>query len=478
MIGERSISTGMRFTTSDMPMKILFVVPYVPNPIRVRPYEILRTLAARCHQITVATLWQSEEERSEIAALEALGITVIAQPLPRLRSLWNSSIALPTRTPLQARYCWQPALATMLRQIVREQHFDVAHVEHLRGAAYGLFLRTLPTPSGRPLPLVWDSVDCISHLFAQAARQSRSLGGRLMTTLELPRTRRYEGWLLQQFDQVLVTSKTDQQALCALANHPIGAAQKTQQTHGTKNGRHIVEPIVISNGVDLAKFAPLPPITTEGQYNQREGSATVLFSGKMSYHANVTAALYLVNEIMPHVWATHPEIAVQIVGKDPPAQIRALATADAQRATQGNRGKVIVTGTVPDLRPYLQQATIAAAPLLYGAGIQNKVLEAMACGVPVITTGQAAGGMRAEPGRDLVVADSAEQFAAAIIRLVDNRTERRAVGAAGRVYVEAHHSWHAIVESLEMVYQQAGEQLVTTAEPILPISLVADTLGN
>jgi len=446
----------MKFTTNDKFMKILFVVPYVPNPIRVRPYEILRTLAARGHQITVATLWQSEEERREIAALEALGINVIAQPLPRLRSLWNSASALPTRTPLQARYCWQPTLATLLRQLVTEQTFDVAHVEHLRGAAYGLLLRALPTPSGKPLPVIWDSVDCISHLFAQAARQSRSLSGRLMTTLELPRTRRYEGWLLTQFDQVLVTSQADREALWALTNHHNGAAPRDRQVD-TKNGRPVAAPTVLSNGVDLAYFAAEQPAISTAQPHEAATPPTVIFSGKMSYHANVTAALYLVNEIMPQVWATHPAIQIQIVGKDPPAQIRALATGDGARAKQNGRGSVIVTGTVPDIRPYVQQATIAAAPLLYGAGIQNKVLEAMACGVPVVTTGQAASGMQAEPGRDLLVAHSAEQFAAAITRLVDNVAERRALGAAGRAYVEANHSWHAIVESLELLYHQAGE---------------------
>jgi glycosyltransferase involved in cell wall biosynthesis len=204
----------------------------------------------------------------------------------------------------------------------------------------------------------------------------------------------------------------------------------------------------------------------------------VLFSGKMSYHANVTAALYLVNEIMPHVWATHPAVRVQIVGKDPPAQIRALATTNDSRTPQAGRGSVEVTGTVPDIRPYIQQATIAAAPLLYGAGIQNKVLEAMACGTPVVTTGQAAGGMQAQPGRDLLVAESAPQFATAIVQLLENADERRALRNAGRAYVEAHHSWPAIVAALETVYHQAGAQRMTAAQPFFPMPLVANSRGN
>jgi sugar transferase (PEP-CTERM/EpsH1 system associated) len=406
-------------------VKLLFVVPYVPNQIRVRPYELLRTLARRGHTITLATLWQDPNEQADLAALRELGIEMIARPLPKWRSLWNSLQALPSRTPLQARYCWQPMLAQALREVVAQRTFDVVHVEHLRGAAYGLLLRDLPTPTGQRLPVVWDSVDCISHLFAQAARQSRSRSGRLMTALELPRTQRYEGWLLHQFAQVLVTSQADQQALLELTTEPPPTV-----------------PAVTPNGVDLSYFAR-PPAADP----QATGPATIVFSGKMSYHANVTAALYLVNEIMPHVWATHPDVRVQIVGKDPPPAVRALGEA--------NPARVEVTGTVPDLRPYLQKATIAAAPLLYGAGIQNKVLEAMACGAPVVTTAGAAGGMGAQPGRDLLVADDAQHFGATLVRLIENQDERRALADCGRAYVEHHHSWSAIVAELETIYEKS-----------------------
>ncbi|MCB0123138.1 MAG: glycosyltransferase [Caldilineaceae bacterium] len=445
-------------------MNILFVVPYVPNPIRVRPYELLRTLAQRGHALTLATLWQSKEERQEIAKLEDLGITVAAKPLPKLRALWNSASALPTRTPLQARYCWQPALADLLEQLVAQESFAVAHVEHLRGAAYGLHLRTIAARTGYALPVVWDSVDCISHLFAQAAKRSRSLSGRFMTTLELARTRRYEGWLLDQFPQVLVTSKVDQQALCTLAKQYRTEPFCGNRVLPTRRTETCCEkPVVLPNGVDLSYFRHRAAAQVQEQTTSDTADSgpppTVVFSGKMSYHANITAARYLVDEIMPRVWAQYPETRVQLVGKDPPAQIRALA----RTATHGPNGKpqqgaVEVTGTVPDLPPYLQRATVAAAPLLYGAGIQNKVLEAMACGAPVVTTRQAAGGMQAKPGQDLLVADDTQTFADEIVRLIADPAERQALGDAGRAYVEANHSWFAVVDRLEEIYQTTMAQ--------------------
>lgn len=463
-------------------MNILFVVPYVPNPIRVRPYELVRTLQKRGHAVTVATLYQSTEERADLVRLQELGVDIVAHALPRPRSLWNSALAVPSRSPLQASYCWQPKLAQALSRLLQERTFDVVHVEHLRGARYGLFLRnqrqrlsrTNLSGTDTTMPIVWDSVDCISHLFAQAAAQSRSLGGRLMTGFELPRTRRYERWLLGQFDHVLVTSAADQRAFVALANE----GQR-------KGAAHAVQaPTVLPNGVDLATeclnaSSPLTGSSVAYRNGRPKNGAwvhwevgtdalhsngtqlsaanhlsqpTVVFSGKMSYHANVSAALYLVEEIMPHVWARHPEVKVQIVGKDPPSQIRALATA-APSGSSSDLRQVEVTGTVPEMRPYLQRATIAAAPLLYGAGIQNKILEAMACGTPVITTGLAANGIQARAGVEFMVADDAPAFAAAIVDLLADPTKRSAIGAAGRAYVEQHHSWDAIVGQLEIIYQ-------------------------
>lgn len=407
-------------------MKILFVVPYVPNLIRVRPYQLLRALLRRGHQITLATLWTSEEEQRELKALSDLGIRVVAQPLPTWRSLLNTVAALPTRVPLQADYCWQPTLAQRIRQLLTDEVFDVVHVEHLRGARYGLYIKALRPQLARPVPIVWDSVDCISHLFAQAAERSRSLKGRIMTRLDLARTQAYEGQLVGQFDEVTVTSPSDKAALEAL----IG-----------KTAPHLH---VLPNGVDLDYFTP--------NGNHRE-AGTVVFSGKMSYHANITAALHLVHDIMPKVWMQRPEVKVWLVGKDPSADIRALAESRADSPTQ--KGSVIVTGTVDDIRPYIHKSAAAVAPVPYGAGIQNKVLEAMACGAPVIASPQACSALQAQPGRDLLVAETPERFAETLLELLGNPGQQQSLGLTARSYVERHHSWDAISRQLEAVYQSA-----------------------
>jgi glycosyltransferase involved in cell wall biosynthesis len=342
---------------------------------------------------------------------------------------------LPTAVPLQAVYSWQPALARALVAAIQHEKFDVVHVEHLRGVRYGLHLKAWSAAQPLRLPLVWDSVDCISHLFAQAAARSRSRKGRLMTQLELKRTRAYEGWLVQQFNHVLVTSAADQQAMAALVlpESPAAAALDGHFTAGQTLS-------VLPNGVDLDYFSP---------NGAPRAHTTLVFSGKMSYHANITAALHLVEEIMPLVWVQQPDVQLYLVGKDPVPEIRALAE---QCGGNAGRPRVVVTGTVDDIRPYLHQATLAVAPLPYGAGIQNKVLEAMACGLPVVATPQATAALAIQAGREAIVAEDVPTFAQAILSLLATPTRRHELGCSGRSYVERHHSWVAMAAQLEAIY--------------------------
>ncbi|BAM00830.1 glycosyltransferase family 4 protein [Caldilinea aerophila] len=416
-------------------MNILFVVPYAPNPVRVRPYEFIRTLVRRGHQVTVATLWTSEQERSDLEQLTAAGARVIAEPMHAVHSLLNSARALLGPTPLQASYSWNPRLMTHIREALQKLHVDAVHVEHLRGSRYAVGVRTFLNNAVLPArpPIIWDSVDSISYLFEQAVQTSRTLRSRLITGIELERTRRHEAWLVGQFERTLVTSALDRAAFVGLLNEYLPEALPA-----------LAERIeVIPNGVDLERFAFRDPL--------ERPPATIIFSGKMSYHANVTAALHLVNDVMPLVWAQRPDVQVWIVGRDPTAEVRKLA--EGHPPLPSGQPRVVVTGAVPNMAEYIQAATIAVAPLLYGAGIQNKALEALACGTPVVATHQATAALNVVSGRELLIADGAEAFAQALLTLLADPALRARLGTAGRRFVEEHHSWDAAVARLEAIYQ-------------------------
>ena len=410
-----------------MPFDILFVVPYTPNLIRVRPYNLIKALSANGHRVHVLTLWSDAAERTDVEGLRSIADKVTAFSLPRWRSLLNCVQALPGREPLQAAYCWHPQAAAELAELARAgglPAYDVVHIEHLRGVRYGLSLQDVHggrSPNGTP-PIVWDSVDSISHLFRQAAQKSKSRISRWVTRLELARTEPHEEKLARQFDRVLVTSANDRDAFLGLPNVDVKAI-----------GERVS---VLANGVDLEYFRP-------DQGTVRRDNVLIV-SGKMSYHANVSMVLHLVEQVMPLIWEKKADAELWVVGKDPAREIRAL---------EGHPG-IRITGTVPDLRPFLRQAAVSLAPLTYGAGIQNKVLEAMASGTPVITYPAVISALKVRPGEDLMVANSPEEMAACAVKLLGEAALRQRLSAAGRRYVEENHNWGKIAERLEVIYAE------------------------
>lgn len=397
-------------------MRIAYIVPYVPNLIRTRPYNLIRHLSRLGHEVVVFTLGSGHRDLMDAQMLRNTCKDVQYYSHPLLLSLLNSAVALPSRKALQSVYSWQKGIALQISNHVSQQDFDVVHVEHLRGSAYGAFLKSrFPT-----LPVVWDSVDCISHLFEQAAGQSHSFFGRFVTRFELARTQKAEGELACQFDHVLITSSSDKQALLDLVT----------------GGRDSSPISVLTNGVDLDYFYPNLDV-------QRE-SETIIFSGKMSFHANISMAQYLVAEIMPRIWKVRPSARLYIVGKDPSGDVRRLA----------QNPLVTVTGTVADIRPYLWRATVSVVPLLYGAGIQNKILEAMATGTPVVTNSKALSALRVQPEKHLLASNGPDEFSQAVLRLMDDQNLRHRIGNSGASYVKTHHNWPSIASELVGIYRQ------------------------
>jgi sugar transferase (PEP-CTERM/EpsH1 system associated) len=412
-------------------MNILFVVPYVPTRIRVRPYNLIRHLARLGHRITLLTVSTSEDEREALEHLEKHCEKITAVILPAWRSIVNCLLALPTNRPLQTVYSWDASLSRDCYDLALRTNgssaIDVVHIEHLRGARYGVELKSRLSNRKPILPVVYDSVDSISLLFRQAMMQSKSIVNRGLTWFELGRTERYESWLLDQFDQVLVTSQADKKALLSL--------QRQEE--------ELPEIMVLPNGVDLDYFTP-----PEGFERERK---TIVLSGKMSYHANVTMVMGFVEEIMPHVWSQQPGVQVWIVGKDPPPKMQAL----------NQNPNIKVTGTVEDIRPYLQNATLAASPITYGVGIQNKVLEAMACATPVIASKQAVSALDVKSGEDAIVVDDHISFAREVLTLMNDPDRQKGLGRAGRRYVEKNHDWSVVATRLEDVYSRTLERIRT-----------------
>jgi sugar transferase (PEP-CTERM/EpsH1 system associated) len=391
-------------------MRIAFVTPYVPSRIRVRPYYWLKALRARRHEVTLFTIVADDRDERALPEIQELCSRVLACRLERWRPVVNCLRAVLGGDALQRRYVWSPELARRIeRELARTPH-EVAHVEHLRGSCFA--------DSIRGIPVVFDSVDSIGRLFRSSSRQAPTALTRWTSAFDLPRTERFERTMQRRFAAVLLASQLDREHLFGVS--------------GASDGRVAVVP----NPVDHEFFGP---------GNGPREPATLVFSGKMSYHANAAAAIDLLRRIMPIVWQARPEARVWIVGQAPSAEVAALA----------RDSRVTVTGTVPDLRPYLRSATIAVCPMRYGTGLQNKVLEAMACETPVVASAEVAAALSVDPERDLLIAATDEDFARKIVLLLDDRLRREELGRRGRGYVIRHHDLETLGRQLESVYEDA-----------------------
>ncbi len=401
-------------------MNILFVAPYTPSPIRVRPYQFIRHLAQRGHTITLVS---AADNAAALTELWTICRRVVAVPVRRTDHLLAYARAVPSELPLQAAHCLTPAMVAAVTHEIKQSEHHVIHIEHLRAAE---IVRAALRQCGDGPPAVLDAVDSITLLFERTLRRGANLSSRLRALADLARTRRYEAAYPHRFAAIAVTSPEDRWALMTLnraLNRPGGS------------------PIIVApNGVDLTYFQA---------YTGPRQPHHLVFTGKMSYHANEAAARYLIEEIMPRVWVKRAEVTVTLAGAEPGPRLRAYA----------RDPRITVTGAVPDLRPYLTEATLAVAPIRYGVGVQNKVLEAMATATPVITTRQATVALSAQPGHDLVVAEDANNFADTILTLLADNERRAAIGQAGRMYVERHHNWQQSVSRLEAVYASAGTSL-------------------
>lgn len=193
--------------------------------------------------------------------------------------------------------------------------------------------------------------------------------------------------------------------------------------------------LTLPNGVDADYFAPL------GLAPELD---TLVFEGRMDFRPNVDAACWLATEILPRVRSMHPGARLVLVGNQPAPAVSALANEAVQ-----------VTGWVEDVRPYLDRAALFVAPMRLGAGIKNKVLQAWSMGKAVVATSEATGGLRAEPGVNLELADGAEALATAIVALLADPVRRQALGRAARATVDEHYTWARRAEDLEAAFELA-----------------------
>jgi glycosyltransferase involved in cell wall biosynthesis len=441
-------------------MRVLYVLPYVPTRLRVRPYGFVRHLAQH-HDIHVLALSPGTPTREALRDIDELRragipVTVIQEPrlMPYLRAMRSALVPTRDPIPLQVAYATSPLLRAAIASELRVRSYDVIHVEHVRG------LGALPTETR--VPVVWDAVDCVSLLFEQSAQYGMSPLLRRVGRLEAQRLRNFERRHVMRIREILVTSERDHQALLklAIAHADANAILRIASAVDT----HIT---VLPHGISPRAVRP--------QLADRQPNM-LIFSGKMNYHANIAGARMLVSQVMPLIWRHRPEVRLTIAGSSPTRAVRRLA----------GDGRITVKGYVRDLSALLSSACVAVTPLPYAVGIQNKILEAMAVGTPVVASKSAADGLQAAAGRDLLVGETAGEIASGVLRLLDDQEAWRTIAANGAAYVANYHDWDSTIDQLIAVYERvrvAGkiamrQELSPDLPTREPIAVLTTALGE
>ncbi len=397
-------------------MNILVVSAWCPYPAdngsRLRAYHLIRELSAQGHALTLIALGQNDSDlasaQKPLESLCAGGVTLFPSRFFQ-SGTWKAKLGFFSPKPRMLLDTFQPDAARAIHQECRSSKYDVVLVLELGIAHY--------IPADAAAPCVLDQVEVSS--FVREFRETKSLKKRLRLGLMVAKFRAHVRSLAPRFAGWTAVSAPERDAIIRLV------------------GPRAVPGIdILPNGVDLEHNAP------DGKNNYDPDA--VIYNGALSFYANRQAVEHFVHDILPLIQQKRPKTYLLVTGRSD-----TLPPDDPLR----RQGSVTLTGYVQDIRPVVQGAAVCVVPLRQGGGTRLKILEAMALGVPVVATPNAAEGIDAVSGEHMVIADAPSDFADAVLALMDTSQERIRIAQGGRRLVEAQYGWRALGAQLAQILQ-------------------------
>jgi glycosyltransferase involved in cell wall biosynthesis len=396
-------------------MRLLYFAPHQIWPInsgnRVRSYHLARQLAARS-SVTFVEMRQAGEEPHIVPDDSGLARVIT---LNKGQSYTPSKIlrGLAGPTPVTLLNCWSIQAASQLSEVLRSRQFDTVQIE---GVHLMNFLPIIQgAPSSPALVVDWHNIE--SEVMWRYAKTTDNWAKKIAAKRTAKLIERAEERLLDTCATHTVASERERQML--LTRRPCADIR------------------VVPNGVDTSFYTATKIAEACRRSGQGNSKQTILFVGSMDYHANVDGVTWFSRAAWPEIARNHPDLQFTIVGRDPAPEVRAL---DSDR--------IHITGTVDDVRSFYASALAAVVPIRSGSGTRLKILEAMAAGVPVVSTRLGAEGIEAEDGVHVQLADSAPEIAAAVHRIVSSAEMRSRMLQAARALVCRVYDWSIIGKQL------------------------------
>lgn len=388
-------------------------LPFPPNKgDKVRSYNLLRFLAAR-HRVFLGTFVDEPDDEQHVSAVRELCAEVYAPRLYPKRARIGSLQGLLRGEPLTLSYYRDVSMAHWVQRVLAQEQMDAALVFSSSMAQYA---------TSFPGPVLMDFVDVDSAKWTGYAA-----------------THRWPlSWIYGREGRTLLAYERE---IAASASHSFFASEKEAALFRGLAPESASRVGALGMGVDAEYFSvdpsracPYPP-----------GEIPIVFTGAMDYWPNIDAVCWFVREMLPKLRQRWPSLRFHIVGRSPTPAVRALES-----------DVVAVSGTVPDVRPYLQHAAVVVVPLRLARGVQSKVLEAMAMARPVVASATCVESIDAKPGEHLESAADAADYVQAIDALLREPARAVAIGKAGRVRVLGAYSWEAQLRSLDLHLAQAS----------------------
>lgn len=393
--------------------RILMLTPYLPYPPnsggRSRTFNLIKHLRDD-YQISLVCFGRPEEKAFDLTPLRDLCDATIISRAPSPGARRAAWLSLTSPRPVTARLYHTPDMARAIDYVLAFSTIRLIHVESF------YMLPNLPARIGVPVLLSEPAIEYIA--WRRHARVAQPWYMRPGIALEALKMRLWEPRAWSEVTAVGVMSAVDREIVA-------------RATPGVKT-------VLAPNGVDVDFFRPDPAV-------QRD-SRTAVYMGDYKYFPNADAVLYFAHEILPLVRARRGDVELSVIGKDPTPELLALHR-DPQMP-------VTVKGLVDDTRPFLQRSAVFVCPLRSGSGTRFKLLEALACGCPVVSTTVGAEGLGAVDGEHMLLRDTPRAFADAIVELFENPALGERLGRQGRAWVEENHAWTSSAARLRDVYNQ------------------------
>ncbi len=393
-------------------MNILYLCHRIPFPPdkgdKIRSYHQIHYLS-QYHSIYLACLIDDPDDWQYVDLLRSMCCMVEVVERKGFQEWLRIGKAFIDGKPLSVGAFFVPELQEKVNTIIEREPIDRIMIFSSPMAEYVKKVSSIPK--------ILDFVDMDSEKW-RAYAQVKSFPLSVLYNIEADRLGQYELDMANVCEESLVISQEETYVL------------------GERSKQKVV-PKVIRNGVDF-KYFSLP---SEAQRIK----PIIVFNAAMDYFPNVDGALFFCKEILPRIHHMMPQAQFLIVGRNPGSSLRRMAD---------HLPQVQVTGTVPDVRPYLSDAMVMVAPLRIARGVLNKILEAMAMELPVVGTTPAFQGLAVAAEHGMYLADDPGEFADAVVKLLDNPEHARACGVLARQFITAHYDWSTILQELEQIFQR------------------------